>query len=97
MSRHHGAVALSMAPKSSMNSERGQLRGIISTIPYQVHVANLGPRAILAASSCSQLGFGRRDSSRQNSCLGMQSWTPTIAAAVASSGLRRQCHASAVR
>jgi hypothetical protein len=55
MRRHQGAVALSTAPSGSMKSGRGQLAGTISTMPCQVHVANLGPRAILAASLRSQL------------------------------------------
>jgi hypothetical protein len=53
--RHHGAVALSTAPRGSMKRGRGQQTGIISTTHCQVHVANLGPSAILAASLRSQL------------------------------------------
>ncbi len=42
-------------PSGSMKSGKGQFQGIISTMPYNVPVANLGPRAILAASFRSQL------------------------------------------
>ncbi len=42
--------------------ESGTPGGTNSTISCLVHVANLGPRAILAASLRSQLAwFGRRD------------------------------------
>ena len=62
MRRHHGSVALSTAPSGSMKSGRGQLRGIISAMPCTIQMANLGPKAILAASLRSQLAwFGRRE------------------------------------
>ncbi len=41
--------------RGSMKCERRQLWGTISAMPCHVHVANLGPRAIFAASLRSQL------------------------------------------
>ena len=81
-----------------MKRGRGQLGGTISTMPCQVQVANLGPRAILAASLRSQLAWlGRREGRRAKRGLGMLSCPSTMAAAVASSGPRRRCQASAQR
>jgi hypothetical protein len=94
MRRHHGAVALSTAPSGSMKSGKGQFQGTISTMPCQVHVANLGPRAILAASFRSQLAWlGRREGRRGNRGLGMVTPLMTVAAE-ASRGPRRLCHAA---
>ena len=96
MRRHQGAVALSTAPRGSMKRGRGQFAGTSSTMPCHVHVANLGPRAILAASLRSQLAWlGRRECWKARRGLGMVSCPPTTAVAVASSGPRRRCHAAA--
>ncbi len=68
--------------------------GIISTMPCHVHVANLGPKAILAASFRSQLAwFGRWEGRRAKRTLGMVTPEMTVLA-VASRGPRRLCQAA---
>jgi hypothetical protein len=50
MSRQKGSVASSTAPSGSMNRRSSQFMGMSSTMPCHVQVANLGSRALLAAS-----------------------------------------------
>ncbi len=79
-----------------MKSGRGQPRGTISTTPCQVQVANLGPRAILAASFRSQLEWlGLRECRKGTRGLGMTILHSTTVAATASRGPRRRCHSPA--
>ena len=89
-------VALSTAPSGLMKRGRRQLLGTISVMPCHVQVANLGPRAILAASLRSQLAWlGLRDGCRGKRGLGMQRRPSTMVVVTASSGPRRLCHWSA--
>ena len=90
---------MSTAPSGLMYSGRGRPGGgTVATMPCYVHVANLVPRVVLAASLRSQLAWvGCREGRRARQGLGIEGWPRTRAAAVASRGPRRRCQAAAER